>query len=75
MPGYVERLITTAGKMAGGGGAGLVGEAVKMAGDLAGKKGGGSDRGSGSSGGSWTGQTSWRDGGRREESSWRDWIK
>lgn len=74
LPGYVERLITTAGKMAGGGGAaGIVGEAVKMAGDLAGgkKRGGGS---SSSSSGGWTGEASWRDGGR-EEPSWRDWIK
>ena len=34
LPSYVERLITTAGKLATGDSVGLVGEAVKMAGGL-----------------------------------------
>lgn len=48
LPSYVERLITTAGKLATGDSVGLVGEAVKMAGL---GKGGGSEIGRGSDGG------------------------
>ena len=48
LPSYIERLITTAGKLATGDSVGLVGEAVKMAGGLG--KGSGSEIGRGSDG-------------------------